>query len=251
METSIYALIPEEAKKEEKQKRYTSKFRETAKEEYVTGRGRNRTMGPAKVFVPTVDNFLKKHEKEPVLPAKEEFHYPDEELSRPPVPNRKDRPLMGLKTNKNFITTNAVNNITSVPRKPEKKFVDTRRGDTHNLIPSGLEPLYVHKKDFGETPNYIIKRIEEMTKAQQDYDTYIAEHFRRGALRCLTTEEHQSIVDGLKANWEDIHEQYQGLSVVTDTTPKKNRKERMEAAMKQLEKDIELFEKYKTIYIGN
>jgi hypothetical protein len=62
------------------------------------------------------------------------------------VPDRKDQPLMGLKSTKNFITTNAVNNITSVPKKPEKKFVDTRRGDQHNLIPSGLEPIFVHKK---------------------------------------------------------------------------------------------------------
>ena len=90
-----------------------------------------------------------------------------------------------------------------------------------------------------------------MRLAQEEYDAYIADHFRRGALRCLTVDERRSIIDGLKANWEDIHEQYQGLSVVTDTTPKKNRKERMEAQMKQLEKDIEMFEKFSTIYIGN
>lgn len=106
-------------------------------------------------------------------------------------------------------------------------------------------------QDFGETPHYLIKRQVEMQKAQEEYDAYIAEHFRRGALRCLTEEERASIINGLKANWEDIHEQYQGLSVVTDTMPKKNRKERMENAMKQLEKDIELFEKFTTIYIGN
>ncbi|XP_076460904.1 enkurin-like [Babylonia areolata] len=251
MEISIYDLLPKEEQKEYKQKRYTSKFRQTVKEEYVGGRGDYRTMGQAKVPVPTTDNFLKKHEKEAVLPKKEKFTYPDEDRRRPPVPERTDQPLMGLKTTKNFITTNAVENITSVPKKPEKKFADTRNGDTHNLIPSGLEPVFVHKKDFGETPHYLIKRREEMQRAQEEYDAYIAEHFRRGALRCLTVDERRSIIDGLKANWEDIHEQYQGLSVVTDTTPKKNRKERMEAQMKQLEKDIELFEKFNTIYIGN
>lgn len=90
-----------------------------------------------------------------------------------------------------------------------------------------------------------------MEKAQRDYDEYIAEYYRRGALRQLTDEERKSIIDGLKANWEEIHHQYQGLSVITDTLPKKNRKERMEGQMKQLEKDIELFEKFTTIYIGN
>ena len=43
----------------------------------------------------------------------------------------------------------------------------------------------------------------------------------------------------------------QGLSVVTDTPAKKARKERMEAEMKQLEKDIELFERHSVIYIDN
>ena len=61
----------------------------------------------------------------------------------------------------------------------------------------------------------------------------------------------QAIIDGLKRNWEEIHHQYQGLSVVTDTAPKKNRKERMEAEMNQLERDIELLEKHSHIYIAN
>jgi hypothetical protein len=40
----------------------------------------------------------------------------------------------------------------------------------------------------------------------------------------LTADERQAIIQGLKKNWEEIHEQYQGISVVTDTAPKKNRK---------------------------
>lgn len=60
-----------------------------------------------------------------------------------------------------------------------------------------------------------------------------------------------SIMDGLKRNWEELHHQYQGLSVVTDTAPKKARKERMESEMKQLERDIEIVEKHRVIYISN
>lgn len=75
-----------------------------------------------------------------------EFHYPDEERKRPNVPPKQDQPLMGLKTTKNFITTNAVQNITSVPKKPEKIYVDTKKGDKNYLEPSGLEPVFIHKK---------------------------------------------------------------------------------------------------------
>lgn len=75
-----------------------------------------------------------------------EFQYPDADRKRPDVPKKDDQPLMGLKTTKNFITTNAVQNITSVPKRPEKIYVDTKKGDKNYLEPSGLEPVYLHKK---------------------------------------------------------------------------------------------------------
>lgn len=75
------------------------------------------------------------------------FEYSDAERKKPAVPTTKDEPpLLGLKTTKNFITKNAVETIMSVPGIPDKKFVDTRNGDTQNLIPSGMEPKYVHKR---------------------------------------------------------------------------------------------------------
>lgn len=248
---SIYDLIPQEEVKKPKQPRYISKFREPVKDEYFTHKGDYKTMGQAKVPVPTTDNFLKKHSKEPRLPDKSEFKYPDEERRRPKVPPKDDKPLMGLKTTKNFITTNAVQNITSVPKRPEKVYVDTKKGDRNNLEPSGLEPIYIHKKEYGSTPQYLTRRQEEMKRAQEEYNAYVAEHFRRGAMQQLTDEERQSILNGLKKNWEEIHDQYQGLSVVTDTAPKKNRKERMEAEMKQLERDIDLIERHRVLYIAN
>ncbi|KAH3840276.1 enkurin-like [Dreissena polymorpha] len=248
---SIYNLIPQEEVKAQKQPRYISKFKEPVKTEYVSNKADHRTMGQAKVPVPTTDNFLKKHSKEPVLPNKNEFHYPDEERRRPKVPEKEDPPLMGLKTTKNFLTTNAVQNITSVPKKPEKIYVDTRKGDKNYLEPSGLEPVFIHKKEYGSAPKYLVRRKEEMQKAQEEYNAYVAEHFRRGAMQQISDSERQSILNGLKKNWEEIHDQYQGLSVVTDTAPKKNRKERMEAEMKQLERDIETIERHKVIYIAN
>ena len=38
--------------------------------------------------------------------------------------------------------------------------------------------------------------------------------------------------------------------MVTDTAPKKARKERMEAEMKQLERDIELIERHRVIFVN-
>lgn len=88
-----------------------------------------------------------------------------------------------------------------------------------------------------------------MAKAQAEYDKYIEETMRQGALLRISNEEREDILAGLKKNWEQLHHQYQGLSVVTDTIPKKARKERMEAEMKQLEQDIAMIEKHKLIYL--
>lgn len=96
---------------------------------------------------------------------------------------------MGLSSTKNHITTNAVENIMSVPKMPEKKFVDTRGGATHQLVPSGLTPKYVNKKDYGKTPAYLEKRKAEVERAQMEYDAYVQERCRQGAMKNLTEEE--------------------------------------------------------------
>ena len=106
-------------------------------------------------------------------------------------------------------------------------------------------------QEFGNVPNYLTRRKEEIARAQAEYNFYVAEHFKRGAMAQIREEERQAILRGLKHNWEVLHHEYQGLSVVTDTAPKKAHKERMEAEMKQLERDIETIEKHKIIYIAN
>ena len=251
---SIYNLIPRAVEKTPKPPRYNSKFKPTVKQEMKQHRAQNKTMGPAKVSVAAPEEFLKKHTgagRGDKLAIENGPRETDNAQRKPPVPRHDEKPLMGIRTNKNFINTNAVENIMSVPKKPLPKYVDTRRGDNNLLETSGLVPKYTHKNDYGKVPEYLQKRNEEVKRAQEEYDAYIRERMRQGAMKQLTDEERDDIISGLKKNWEELHHQYQGLSVVTDTTPKKNRKERMEAEMKQLERDIELIEKHKIIYIGN
>ena len=54
---------------------------------------------------------------------------------------------------------------------------------------------------------------------------------------------------GLKKNWEESNVRYQGLSMITDTAPKKKRKQKIESEMKQLERDIDMIESHKHIYV--
>lgn len=122
--------------------------------------------------------------------GKSQFTYPDAENRKPPVPKHTDKPtIMGIKSNKNFVTANAVENIMSIPKKPEKKYADTKIGATHQLEPSGLTPKYRNKKDFGKTPEYLEKRKQEIEQAQKEYDAYIRERFRQGAMKQLNESE--------------------------------------------------------------
>ena len=73
------------------------------------------------------------------------FNRPNADQKRPSVPKRDEKPVMGLKSNKNFIHTNAVENIMSVAKKPQPKYVDTPGGTTNNLDVSSFvigEVLY-------------------------------------------------------------------------------------------------------------
>ena len=118
-----------------------------------------------------------------------DFKYGDEGQRKPPVPKHTEKPVMGIKSNKNFINTNAVENIMSVPKKPAANFADTKHGATHPLEPSGLTPKYVNKKDYGKTPCYLIKRNKEVEEAQKMYDQYIQDSMQRGAMKCLSETE--------------------------------------------------------------
>ncbi|KAJ8010104.1 hypothetical protein DPEC_G00071530 [Dallia pectoralis] len=249
---SIYNLIPRDEVKTEKPPRYMSKFRTHVRQEKRLNKSSNKTMGPAKVDMPSPEKYLIKHSKEPKLPEKTHFSYLDDEiLKKPSIPSKVEFPFMGIQTKKDFVKANAYENIMAVPKKPQPIYADTNTGDKQLLKNSGLVPNYIKKKDFGKTPEYLQQRAEEVRRAQEEYNSYVKEHMKQGAMKQLSDDERNQILQGLKNNWGELHHQYQGLSVVTDTTPKKYRKERLELEMKQLERDINLIERYKTIYISN
>lgn len=246
---SIYNLIPSDSKEPPQPPRYTSVFRLAVKDDMKKFKTAMKTMGPAKVDVPSPKDFLKKHSKEKALPPKKKFNrcVP----KKPPVPLRTDHPVMGIQSGKNFINTNAADVIMGVAKKPKPIYVDKRTGDKHDLETSGLFPKYINKKDYGVTPEYICKRNEDVKKAQEEYDSYIQENLKRAAMKRLSDEEREAVLQGLKKNWEEVHKEFQSLSVFIDSIPKKIRKQKLEEEMKQLEHDISIIEKHKIIYIAN
>lgn len=243
----ITNLIPQAMPAKVKAPMHTSKYRPTVNAATKTNKSNSKTMGPAKVAVSSPADYLKKSckalpEAAPVSQKKA--------TRKPAVPTRHEQNRVAETTEKDFIRTNAIENITSVPRKPTAKYCDTNTGHKNDLITSGLVPRFTLKNDFGKVPDYLNQRKSQVQAAQERYDEYVAEELRARALEQIDCQSRDELLRGLKAKWEDLHQKFQGLSVVTDTAPKKNRKERMEAQMSQLERDIDLLERHTTIYVA-
>ena len=163
-EESIFNLIPKERYEPPKPKRYKSQhphdlpptastfaLKTTSKPGVANVAGDPRPMGgshsqrgasltfgrPKGAAVPQTTEFRKKGTGNPVLPEAttlKKFTYTDE-IKRPPVPKKDEKPIMGLVSDKNYIVANAVENILAAPKLPPNNDRD-----------------YLKKKNFGKVP---------------------------------------------------------------------------------------------------
>ncbi|NXO25885.1 ENKUR protein, partial [Cisticola juncidis] len=227
--------------------RYISKLKEIVKHEAEKNKSQWKTMGPAKVAVPSPNGFLQKCSKEPKLAPKKKEQ--DGKRFLPLLPPRTYHPVIHIK--KNFINKNAVAVITGEPKKPRHFCVDTRHGDKYLLEPSGLYPKYIKKKNYGVIPKYVTRRKEEMKREEEEHQARVLEELKKKALKRLSEEERTDILKALKKKWEKINHAYQCLPIITDTRYKRMRKEELELQLQQLEHDIAAIEKYKCVYIAD
>uniref|UniRef100_A0AAQ5ZVZ5 Enkurin domain-containing protein n=1 Tax=Amphiprion ocellaris TaxID=80972 RepID=A0AAQ5ZVZ5_AMPOC len=174
-------------------KMYVSKFRPTVVQESKLTKDAMRTMGPAKVELPSPDKYLKKPSKES-KPLEGEFIYLVILSKKPPVPSRTDNPL--IHTKRDFIKT-----ATAVPKKQQPMWVDTNTGHKQPLENSGLVPKYIKKKDYGKVPAYLQQRNEEKLRAEEEYSKFVQEQREQRAPRRLPDEERRGVL--IKTRWYD------------------------------------------------
>lgn len=174
---------------------------------------------------------LAKREEEAAARATGKFAY--EDVRKLALPARSERPVMGIKTGKNFITANAVEAILQVPR----------------VVESG-ELNYMKKEDFGKVPAYLTQVREEIRRENEMIDKYVKEQMGEvekepEQFEEMSDEERGELIASLKAKWDDVNAKYQKIThlVQLDTTGQVRRKEHLEGAMKQLEHDIEKLER--------
>lgn len=130
---------------------------------------------------------------------KSEWH---REKVKPDLP--KEEPVHGMRTNKNFVVTNAVENILAIPTKN---------------IPAA-EPRPTDRKDFGKVPDYLneIKEdIQSRRNVLQAYNHQVRVANERWAE--LTTEELEELRFGLQRRWDALNKEYQSKGFSNVQTP--------------------------------
>lgn len=141
-------------------------------------------------------------------------------------PKRGEVPVMNLVTNKNFIVANAVETILAQPRKIKDNTKD-----------------YLSKEDYGKVPKYLT-HIKKDIQAEYDYIGQLQEQAHaenQPPVQALDEEDRLNLLEGLKSNWEKVNTNYQAATHLTvlDCLGKVRRKEKYEAELAHIEKDIE------------
>lgn len=130
---------------------------------------------------------------------KSEWH---REKVKPDIPT--EEPVHGMKTNKNFVVSNAVENILAIPTKN---------------IPAA-EPRPTERKDFGKVPDYLNEIKEDIQSRRNVIQAY--NHQMRAANERwseLTSSELEELRMGLQRRWDALNKEYQSKGFGKVQTP--------------------------------
>jgi hypothetical protein len=144
---------------------------------------------------------------------------------KPDVPKTSDQPVMNLVTSKNFVVANAVETILAAPKKVSQGARD-----------------YLSKEDYGKVPKYL-KNIHQDIECEYEYIRQLQEQemeMQNSQVRAMPEEERLQLIAGLKARWEQVNTEYQAWThQLKQEEGMKRKKEKWEAELSQIEKDIE------------
>mmetsp|Transcript_20632 Transcript_20632/g.24784 ORF Transcript_20632/g.24784 Transcript_20632/m.24784 type:complete len:248 (-) Transcript_20632:561-1304(-) len=238
---SIYSLIPEQQVMPPKDPMHTSKHcGQVDPKDFPMGvpKRERGTFGPPNgLSAPDSTTYLKKHAGEPLLPDPKPPTNPKAKV-KAPVPAKGDKPVMGLVSAKNFVTSNAVENILAEPKRgPEAAARATS------------------KPDYGKVPGYlktVKKKIEHEKQVVEEFNYRLQQQAQQSmaSVRKMEEGERMDLINSLKAKWQQINESYQKMTFTLDTPAKRSRKEKYEEQLVQIEKDIEMLSR-RTVMIAD
>jgi hypothetical protein len=137
---------------------------------------------------------------------------------------------MGLVSDKNFIVSNAVENILAAPKMPQNKDIDYLKKKNYGKVPKKLQQI---KKEI-EDEYQLVREMQIEEEADMDRQKFL-----------MDEAEKQELIAALKKKWEVVHKEYQTLTHKNkmDTIGLKEKFEGCERELNQLEKDIQKLSK--------
>ena len=234
---------------------YKSVFHDKIRADIKAQKKSKSTLGPLKTQPKDPKKYLRKgNNKEGFIPNYEK-DFPKSlpkrinERIRAPVPKtetvcKEQANKMNLtraKTfNSDFISKNAVIQMTTPAKKPEKNlFCDTNFGRKNDLTPSGLTPIYSKKSKFGKVPKYLQNMKANESYSKQNYEKYLQSINPDPKISAekLRAENSEKAIH-LKSELRKVKDAYNCISIVTDTFSKRKYKQSLEMKMVMLENDI-------------
>ncbi len=123
-------------------------------------------------------------------------------------------------------------------------------------IPKPGKPNYLLKEDYGQVPAYLTQVKEEVRRENEMIDRYVKEKMGEieeapEVFERMDEYERNELLTALKEKWDFLNRKYQKIThhVSLDTIGELRRKEDMEAALKQVERDIDKLERAAAVLI--
>jgi len=153
-------------------------------------------------------------------PAKQRSHS-SEAATRAPVPKRREKPIMGLKTDKNFVVANAVDAILTAPKRVA---VSADRA--------------VERSTFGALPEYLQEIKTQLKRTAEEQAKAAAEKEAASKAQELSDSELDGLRQQLQHRRAELNKQYLTLSVNLHTQSQLKRKEYLEKNLQALDAAI-------------
>lgn len=246
---SIYNWIKEDVQAAAKPPMYRSKHKADAPVPASTFRKEKRVVGTfGRIVKDKVDpkKYLKGRERcgRGVQPTSKPKRFTRKDKPRKAaVPSRHERPVMGVKHEKDFVTANAVENILAVPPARTKK----------------QELRYTQKAEYGRPPAYL-ETVKADVEAERDFirqmldEQDMVAQAEQPRMRQMPEDERAEMLDALKEKWDAVNMEYQkitfkNISTSNSTIGQIRAKEACEQQLAQLERDIKRLSAKGPIYV--
>ena len=196
------------------------------------------TFGKSETSAPNPTDFLRSAHRTPAsLPDPKPFTYQDPFPQKPHPPRQTEKPMRFPPNETDFVRLNITNAQSLAPGpRPVDEAPNATLRPGFGQVPEYLEAIkdeIAHEKAL----------VEEHEAAQRSAEARAAARYVE-----LPESERLAILEGLRANWHDLHTEFMGYKIAGLTEKQRQRKEYLERRLAELERDIDRMEARVLVY---